>query len=74
MKRVEVLRQGRRNCWLEVVLDEGRNRQIRRIMEALGVEVLRLVRVAIGPVELGELKKGQARRLSAKEKKALDDL
>ena len=74
VKRVEVLRQGGRNCWLTVVLDEGRNRQIRRIMEALGVEVLRLVRVAIGPVELGELKKGQARRLSAEEKKALDDL
>ena len=72
VKRVEVLRQGGRNCWLTVVLDEGRNRQIRRIMEALGVEVLRLVRVAIGPVELGELKKGQARRLSAEEKAALD--
>ncbi|MGA1998606.1 MAG: pseudouridine synthase [Terriglobales bacterium] len=74
VKRVEVLRHGGRNCWLKVVLDEGRNRQIRRIMQALGVEVLRLVRVAIGPVELGELKKGQARRLTPKEKAALDDL
>jgi 23S rRNA pseudouridine2605 synthase len=74
VKRAEVLRRGARNCWLEVVLDEGRNRQIRRIMQALGVEVLRLVRVAIGPLELGELKKGQTRRLSAQEKKALDDL
>jgi 23S rRNA pseudouridine2605 synthase len=74
VKRVEVLRHGGRNCWLEVVLDEGRNRQIRRIMQALGVEVLRLVRVAIGPVELGELKKGQSRRLTAEEKAALDDL
>ena len=73
-KRVEVLRQGRRNCWLEVVLDEGRNRQLRRIMQGLGVEVLRLVRVAIGPVELGGLKKGQARRLTPQEKAALDDL
>ncbi|MFI5087658.1 MAG: pseudouridine synthase [Terriglobales bacterium] len=74
VKRVEVLRHGRRNCWLEVVLDEGRNRQIRRIMQALGVEVLRLVRVAIGPVELGELKKGQSRQLTLQEKAALDDL
>jgi 23S rRNA pseudouridine2605 synthase len=74
VKRVEVLRQGGRNCWLEVALDEGRSRQIRRIMQALGVEVLRLVRVAVGPLELGELKKGQARRLTAEEKKALDDL
>jgi 23S rRNA pseudouridine2605 synthase len=72
VKRVEVLRHGRRNCWLEVVLDEGRNRQIRRIMQALGVEVLRLVRVAIGPVELGELKKGQARPLTPEEKASLD--
>jgi len=74
VKQVEVLRHGKRNCWLAVVLDEGRNRQIRRIMQALGVEVLRLVRVAVGPVELGELKKGQARQLTPQEKAALDDL
>ncbi len=72
VKRVEVLRHGGRNCWLEVVLDEGRNRQIRRIMQALGVEVVRLVRVAIGPVELGELKKGQSRQLTPQERAALD--
>jgi 23S rRNA pseudouridine2605 synthase len=72
VKRVSVLRHGGRNSWLEVVLDEGKNRQIRRIMEALEIEVLRLIRVAIGHVELGELKKGKARRLSAEEKRALE--
>lgn len=66
-----VLRQGGKNSWLEITLDEGRNRHIRRIMKALNVEVLRLVRVSIGPVELGDLKKGGARLLTLKEKAAL---
>ncbi len=72
VKRVTVLRGGKRNTWLEVVLEEGKNRHIRRMMEALGVEVLRLVRVGIGPVELGDLRKGRTRRLTAAEKAALD--
>ena len=70
-KRVRVLRQGERNCWLEIVLDEGRNRHIRRLLEALGRKVLRLVRVAVGPVSLGNLPKGQYRRLSGAEIKSL---
>lgn len=67
-----LLRSGEKNCWLEIVLDEGRNRQIRRMMDVLGVEVLRLVRVAIGPLQLGTLAKGEVRELSAEEKQALD--
>jgi 23S rRNA pseudouridine2605 synthase len=67
VKRVRVLRQGKRNCWLEIVLDEGRNRHIRRLLEALGRKVLRLVRVAIGPLSLGNLHQGQYRRLSEAE-------
>lgn len=70
-RRVALLRAGGKNAWLEVVLDEGRNRHIRRLLAALGFEVLRLVRVAIGPLPLGELAKGQWRHLSAAEVAAL---
>ena len=70
--RARVLRSGGKNCWLEVVLDEGKNRQIRRMLDALGVEVLRLVRVAIGPLQLGKLAKGAYRTLTVEEKAALD--
>jgi 23S rRNA pseudouridine2605 synthase len=71
-KRARRLRAGQKNCWLEIVLDQGRNRQIRRMMEELGVEVLRLVRVAIGPLQLGDLAKGAHRPLTADEKRMLD--
>ena len=69
---VRILRGGERNTWLEVVLDEGKNRQIRRILEHLGIGVLRLVRVAIGPLPLGKLAKGAFRALTPAEKAALD--
>ncbi|MEN4902324.1 pseudouridine synthase [Luteimonas sp. TWI1437] len=62
-----VLREGARNAWLEIVLDEGRNRQIRRLLGAHEVGVLRLVRVAIGRVGLGELAKGAWRDLAPHE-------
>jgi 23S rRNA pseudouridine2605 synthase len=70
-RQVAVLRNGAKNSWLEIVLDEGKNRHIRRLLEALGIEVLRLVRVAIGPLPLGNLAKGQVRHLTAEEIKAL---
>lgn len=71
-RQVGLLRVGEKNAWLEVVLDEGRNRHIRRLLAALGFDVLRLIRVAIGPLKLGDLAKGQWRRLSAGEVRALD--
>lgn len=67
LKAVRELRRGEKNAWLEIVLDEGRNRQIRRLLGAFGIGVLRLVRVAIGDVELGPLQKGAWRRLGADE-------
>jgi len=63
-KSVHVLRTGAKNAWLEIVLDEGRNRQIRRLLAAQDVAVLRLVRVAIGGLPLGDLAKGRWRTLS----------
>lgn len=71
-KQARRLRAGEKNCWLELVLDEGKNRQIRRIMETMGVEVLRVVRVAIGPLQLGNLGKGKYRALTGDEKRRLD--
>jgi 23S rRNA pseudouridine2605 synthase len=70
-KRVASLRTGERNSWLEIVLDEGKNRQLRRMLEGLGIEVLRLVRVAIGPLALGDLPKGAVRHLTAEEQRSL---
>jgi 23S rRNA pseudouridine2605 synthase len=70
-KAVRLLRHGEKNSWLEVVLDEGKNRQIRRLLEGLGLEVLRLVRVSIGPLSLGNLAKGQNRPLTPEEVAAL---
>lgn len=71
-KSARILRGGEKNTWLEIVMDEGKNRQIRRIFDRLGFEVLRLIRVAIGPIQLGELKKGDSRPLTAREKRDLD--
>lgn len=71
VKAAHVLRAGERGGWLTVVLDEGRNRHIRRLLAALGVEVRRLVRVAIGPLPLGDIPKGAWRPLTAAERDAL---
>jgi 23S rRNA pseudouridine2605 synthase len=71
-KTARLLRAGERNAWLEIVLDEGRNRQIRRLLGAFDIEVLRLVRVAIGRLALGDLAKGQWRVLGDADLAALD--
>jgi 23S rRNA pseudouridine2605 synthase len=71
-KSALVLRGGEKNTWLEIVLDEGKNRHIRRMLARLGINVLRLLRVAVGPLRLGELPKGGSRKLTEAEKRALD--
>ena len=74
VKAARVLRVGGKNSWLEISLDEGKNRHIRRLLEGLGVQVLRLVRVSIGPLELGVLKKGEVRPLTDGEKRLIDQV
>ena len=71
-KHARILRGGKKNTWLEIVLDEGKNRHIRRMLAGMGVEVLRLVRVQVGSLELGDLAKGSTRSLTLHEKKKLD--
>jgi len=64
---VELLRSGGKTAWLEIVLHGGRNRQIRRMLAARDLPVLRLIRVAIGPLALGDLAKGGWRALTSDE-------
>jgi 23S rRNA pseudouridine2605 synthase len=59
--------------WIEVVLDEGKNRQIRRVLESLGYGVQRLIRTAVGPLRLGGLARGSVRALTVAETQSLSD-
>ncbi len=67
-----LLRFGKKNSWLELALDEGKNRQIRRMLAAFQIDVLRLVRVAIGPLIMGTLPKSSYRPLTNEEKLRID--
>ena len=71
VRAVRLLRHGQKNSWLEIILEEGKNRHIRRLLAALGMEVLRLVRVSIGPMQLGDLRKGTIRPLTSLEKRSI---
>ncbi len=70
-KHVKRLKTIGESTSLRIVLNEGKNREIRRMLARLGHKVLRLRRIAIGPIQLGNLKGGKARRLSAPELAAL---
>ena len=54
------------NAWLTVSLQEGRNREIRKVMAHLGLQVTRLIRVAYGPFQLGLLERGAVDEVPAK--------
>jgi 23S rRNA pseudouridine2605 synthase len=59
------------STWMRIVLSEGKNREVRRMLARLHHKVMRLRRIALGPVQLGHLAKGKARRLSPAELRAL---
>ncbi len=65
--KFELIRSGEKNGWIEVHLQEGRNRQIRKMLESENIEVRRLIRIQIGNIQLNDLAKGEWRELSAAE-------
>jgi pseudouridine synthase len=66
------VRDSEKYTFLEIVIAEGRNRQVRRMIEAVGSKVLKLVRIAIGPIRIGELQIGKHRSLTTAEVKKLE--
>ena len=72
--KIRLVQRGADRTLLEVTLHEGRNRVVRRMMDAVGHPVRRLSRTAIGPIRLGRLKVGQSRELTREELGALLDL
>lgn len=71
-RQAKTLRVGVKYAWLSIELDEGRNRHIRRLLGAFDIEVMRLIRVAIGALQLGSLGKGEWRLLKPEDLKALE--
>lgn len=65
--KVTVVERQEHNTWFDITIHEGRNRQIRKMCEAVGYPVIRLIRTHFGPWELGDLESGKARQLDASE-------
>ena len=65
--QVKRVRDSARYTFFEITITEGRNRQVRRMVESLGAKTLKLVRIKIGPIEIGDLQIGTYRELTAKE-------
>lgn len=68
---IHVVKSEQDRTVLEIVLEEGRNRQIRKMCEAIGLEVARLKRTAVGPIRLGMLQPGKYRELTPDEMRAI---
>lgn len=64
--KIEIESQNGTNSWLSVTLNEGKNREIRKLMQSVGLEVARLIRLSYGPFQLGSLKKGEVREVPQK--------
>ena len=64
--KAEVETQKGTNAWLLVTLSEGKNREIRKLMKSIGLDVARLIRLSYGPFQLGSLKKGEVREVPGK--------
>ncbi|TNE32963.1 MAG: rRNA pseudouridine synthase [Alphaproteobacteria bacterium] len=64
--RAELEKTQGSNSWLSVTLTEGKNREVRKVMEAIGLQVNRLIRVSYGPFQLGNLEKGAIEEVSKK--------
>ncbi len=64
--KVELESQNGTNSWLIVTLNEGKNREIRKLMKSIGLDVARLIRLSYGPFQLGSLKKGEVREIPQK--------
>ncbi|MCA9563339.1 MAG: rRNA pseudouridine synthase, partial [Myxococcales bacterium] len=74
VERIHVTKQTEKNTWIEMILREGRNREIRRICEAVQLDLIRLLRKSFGPIELGGLQPGNWRELSDREVRTLRKL
>ena len=64
--KAELESQNGTNSWLIVTLNEGKNREVRKLMKSIGLEVARLIRLSYGPFQLGNLKKGEVREVPQK--------
>jgi pseudouridine synthase len=69
--RVRVVDKLKKNAWVEIELNEGRKREVRRMFEALGYFVEKLIRIRVGTVSLGDLPPGELRPLSQIEIRSL---
>ena len=64
--QAELESQNGTNSWLLITLNEGKNREIRKLMKYIGLEVARLIRLSYGPFQLGNLKKGEVKEIPQK--------